>query len=176
MAARETRSNAQPAAGAAALCRDVNDRIRELGTLGDAEPCDFVCECDDIRCLGPVTLTLAAYDAQREGGASVVSHGRERQSDGLVDERPRLLFFFSATSGLTRRVDGFLAQVLQRRANHSTFVIHRIDVDQRPDLVERLRVTELPALVVVTDGRVRARLSKPKGCTQIAAHLAPWLK
>jgi hypothetical protein len=175
MAARETRSNAQPAVGAAALCRDVNDRIRELGALGDAEPCDFVCECDDIRCLGPVPLTLAQYDAQREGGSSVVGHGREND-DGLAVERPRLLFFFSATSGLTRRVDGFLAQVLQRRGNHSTFVLHRIDVDQRPDLVERLRVTELPALVVVTDGRVRARLSKPTGCTQISALLAPWLK
>jgi hypothetical protein len=174
MAARETRRNAQPPVDAAALCRDVNDRIRELGALGDGEPCDFVCECDDIRCLGPVTLTLAEYDAQREGGSSVVGH--ERESDGLVVERPRLLFFFSATSGLTRRVDGFLAQVLQRRANHATFVLHRIDVDQRPDLVERLRVTDLPALVVVTDGRVRARLSKPTGCTQISALLAPWLK
>jgi hypothetical protein len=149
MAAQETRSNAQPPVDAAALCRDVNDRIRELGALGD-------------------------YDAHRQGGASVVGHKRE--SDGLVVERPRLLFFFSATSGLTRRVDGFLAQVLQRRANHETFVLHRIDVDQRPDLVERLRVTELPALVVVTDGRVRARLSKPTGCTQISALLAPWLK
>ena len=35
--------------------------------------------------------------------------------------RPRLIFFTSSLSGQCRRVEGFLAQVLQRRRNHSTF-------------------------------------------------------
>jgi hypothetical protein len=33
---------------------------------------------------------------------------------------PGLLFFHSPTEGSSRRVEGFLAQVLQRRRNHET--------------------------------------------------------
>jgi thioredoxin-like negative regulator of GroEL len=90
--------------------------------------------------------------------------------------RPTLLFFFSPTSGASRRADGFLAQVLQRRANHSTFRIVRVDADERRDLVERLQIIDLPTLVVVVEGRVRARLSRPSGCVEITQLLSPWLK
>lgn len=93
-----------------------------------------------------------------------------------VDARPRLLFFFSPTSGPSRRAEGFLAQVLQRRANHSSFRLVRIDAVQRPDLVERLQVTEIPTLLVVIDGRVRERIVKPSGCTEISKTLSPWLR
>ncbi len=37
-----------------------------------------------------------------------------------VTAKPSLVFFHSASSGRCRRVEGFLAQVLQRRANHDT--------------------------------------------------------
>ena len=90
--------------------------------------------------------------------------------------QPSLLFFFSSTSGSSRRVDGFLAQVLQRRANHSTFKLIRIDGEQRPDLMKRLRVTDLPTLLVFDRGRVRGRLSSHSGSRQITHLLAPWLK
>jgi thioredoxin-like negative regulator of GroEL len=96
--------------------------------------------------------------------------------DSDRDSRPRLLFFFSPTSGPSRRADGFLAQVLQHRANHSSFRLVRIDADQRPDLAERLHVTEIPTLVVVADGRVRARIVKPSGSREIGQRLTPWLK
>jgi hypothetical protein len=42
--------------------------------------------------------------------------------------KPSLLFFFDARSGRSRRVEGFLAQVLQHRRNHDTFHLYRIDV------------------------------------------------
>jgi thioredoxin-like negative regulator of GroEL len=102
----------------------------------------------------------------------------ERQAAARKPEtqRPQLLFFFSPTSGASRRAEGFLAQVLQRNGNHSTFRLVRIDVDRRPDLIERLRVTELPTLLVVSEGRVRARLAKPTGVRPIRALLAPWLR
>jgi thioredoxin-like negative regulator of GroEL len=90
--------------------------------------------------------------------------------------QPSLLFFFSPTSGASRRADGFLAQVLQHRANHSTFRLVRVDAERRPDLVERLRVNEIPTLLVIDEGSVRARLSKPNGCRQISKLLSPWLK
>ena len=101
---------------------------------------------------------------------------RPAATDDRVDTRPRLLFFFSPTSGPSRRTDGFLAQVLQRRANHSSFRLVRINAEQRPDLVERLQVTEIPTLLVLAEGRVRARVVKPSGCTEISKRLAPWLR
>lgn len=95
---------------------------------------------------------------------------------GRLDTRPKLLFFFSPTSGPSRRAEGFVAQVLQRRGNHSSFRLVRIDADQRPDLVERLRITEIPTLVVVAEGRVRARIVKPAGSQEITKRLSPWLR
>jgi thioredoxin-like negative regulator of GroEL len=91
-------------------------------------------------------------------------------------KKPRLLFFFSARSGQSRRVEGFLAQVLQRRGNHGTFQIHRVDADKHADFATRLEVTETPALVIVDDGRIRARATKPVGCREIQELLSPWLR
>ena len=89
---------------------------------------------------------------------------------------PRLVFFHDKRSGKSRRADGFLAQVLQRRGNHQTFVIHRIDVGQRPDLAEKFRVASTPTLLVVEDKKVQARLESPTGCKQIELLLGPWLR
>lgn len=89
--------------------------------------------------------------------------------------QPRLVFFTSPSSGQCRRVEGFLAQVLQRRRNHGTFRVLVVSADERPDLVERFAVTGLPTLVVVEDREVRARLERPRGCKQIEQLLGPWL-
>jgi thioredoxin-like negative regulator of GroEL len=90
-------------------------------------------------------------------------------------DKPLLLFFSSQTSGRCRRTEGFLAQVLQRRQNHETFRVRQIAADDRPDLVERFRVHEIPTLLVVDQRAVRGRLASPKGCEDIQALLAPWL-
>ena len=89
--------------------------------------------------------------------------------------KPRLVFFHSSFSGQCRRVEGFLAQVLQRRRNHGTFQLYRVAKEERPDLVERFAIEEMPTLVVVEGRRVRARLTRPRGCRDIEAFLAPWL-
>jgi thioredoxin-like negative regulator of GroEL len=89
--------------------------------------------------------------------------------------RPQLLFFYSATSGSSRRVEGFLAQVLQRRRNHQSFDLRRIDADRHAELARRFAIDVVPSLVVVENKRVRARLSSPRGCTEISRALAPWL-
>jgi thioredoxin-like negative regulator of GroEL len=86
------------------------------------------------------------------------------------------VFFFSSTSGRARRVEGYLAQVLQRRGNHETFRIVRVDSNSRPDLLERFHVTEAPTLLVIEHGRVCARLAQPTGCAQITRLLSPWLR
>jgi thioredoxin-like negative regulator of GroEL len=90
-------------------------------------------------------------------------------------DKPRLVFFHSSFSGHCRRVEGFLAQVLQRRRNHGTFQIYRVAREERPDLVERFEVDEMPTLVVVEGRKVRGRLTRPRGCRDIEAFLAPWL-
>jgi|SRR5215210_1535301 len=90
--------------------------------------------------------------------------------------KPRLLFFTSSVSGQCRRVEGFLAQVLQRRRNHGTFQVVVVDEGKRPDVVDRFGVTELPTLVVVADHAERGRLERPRGCKEIEELLGPWLR
>lgn len=89
--------------------------------------------------------------------------------------RPRLILFYSPVSGRCRRVEGFLAQVLQRRKNHDTFDLTRVAVDTRPDLAERFLVDEVPTILVVQDRKVRKRIVAPNGCREIEGHLADWL-
>ena len=95
----------------------------------------------------------------------------------LVDRpRPLLLLFESAHSGRCRRVQGFLAQVLQRRHNHDTFRLVRVDVDERPELAKRFGVDRVPAVLVVDEKRVRLRLESPRGCRELEEALRPWLR
>ena len=95
--------------------------------------------------------------------------------DNVVTQRAKLVLFYSPRSGQSRRVDGYLAQVLQRRRNHTTFAIVRVNADAHPDLVTRFKVTKLPTLLVIDENRVRARLSEPHGCVDITRVLRPWL-
>ena len=90
--------------------------------------------------------------------------------------KPRLLFFTSSVSGQCRRVEGFLAQVLQRRRNHGTFRLVTVDEDERPDLVKRFGIGVLPTLVVVEGRSERGRLEQPRGCREIERLLSPWLR
>lgn len=90
--------------------------------------------------------------------------------------RPLLIVFTSRREGRSRRAEGFLAQVLQRRRNHDTFTVRYVAREERPDLLERFRVAETPTIVVVEGKRVRGRLSQPHGCEDIQTFLAPWLR
>ena len=90
--------------------------------------------------------------------------------------KPGLVFFHSALSGASRRAEGFLAQVLQRRRNHATFKLYRVEEEERPDLIDRFGVSVMPTLVVVESKVVRAKLERPRGCRDIESFLAPWLQ
>jgi thioredoxin-like negative regulator of GroEL len=96
-------------------------------------------------------------------------------AQAAATSKPGLVFFHSSLSGNCRRVEGFIAQVLQRRRNHGTFKLYSVAQEERPDLVERFGVSVLPTLVVVEDKIVRARLETPRGCREIERFLAPWL-
>jgi thioredoxin-like negative regulator of GroEL len=90
--------------------------------------------------------------------------------------QPGLIFFSSGSSGICRRVEGFLAQVLQRRANHDTFKLYSVDIDKHPQLAERFKINGVPVLVVIQEKREQARLEKPRGSREIESFLAPWLQ
>ncbi len=98
------------------------------------------------------------------------------RADDQSVRRPMLVFFYSPQSGRCRRVEGFLAQVLQRRRNHDTFDLVRVAVDRRPDLAERFRVDTIPTVVVVEERKVRRRIVAPHGCRELEQELAPWLR
>jgi thioredoxin-like negative regulator of GroEL len=89
-------------------------------------------------------------------------------------ERPRLVFFYSPQSGRCRRVEGFIAQVLQRRRNHDTFELVRVPVDQRPDLAGKFGIDEVPTICVVEGRQLRKRIVVPRGCREL--ELDPWLR
>lgn len=90
--------------------------------------------------------------------------------------KPRLVFFYSPTSGRCRRTEGHLAQALQRRHNHDTFELVRVDVDTNPQLARRFQVTELPTFVVVEGRRAVRRIVSPRGSRELGRELEEWLR
>jgi thioredoxin family protein len=98
-----------------------------------------------------------------------------QQAPAAGAEKPTLCFFYSPRSGPSRRVEAFLAQVLQRRQNHRTFALRRVNCDEHPELAERFQVRALPALVVLESRKIRTRLDGPCGCREIEELLEPWL-
>jgi thioredoxin-like negative regulator of GroEL len=100
----------------------------------------------------------------------------QRQRAETLDPRPRLVLFHSARSGRCGRIEGFLAQVLQRRRNHDTFKLVRVDVDERPDLATRFRIECVPTLAILDGLRVRAKIRDPHGIADLERMLKPWLR
>ena len=90
-------------------------------------------------------------------------------------DRPVLCFFYSPTSGPSRRAEAFLAQVLQRGKKHRAFAVQRVNCDEHPELVERYAVKQIPTLVVIENRRVLGRLEGRCGCREIEQLLEPWL-
>ena len=90
--------------------------------------------------------------------------------------KPGLVFFHSQTSGTCRRIEGYIAQVLQRRRNHATFKYYDVASERRPDLIDRFGIAVIPTLVVLEGKAVSARLERPRGCRDIELFLAPWLQ
>ena len=99
-----------------------------------------------------------------------MAHHRETDA-----RRPTLVYFASRRSGPCRRVQGFMDQVLQSRQNHETFRRRTIDVEEQPELARRFRVSEVPTIIVVDDGRVARRVEGRVGIAQIRSALADWL-
>jgi thioredoxin-like negative regulator of GroEL len=103
------------------------------------------------------------------------SNGKNGKNGQSGDLPPRLVVFHSKRSGHSRRVEGYLSQVLQRRGNHESFQLRFVEISEHPELVEQFKVDAVPTLVVIDDNRVTGRLVSPRGCREIEEALAPWL-
>jgi thioredoxin-like negative regulator of GroEL len=97
-------------------------------------------------------------------------------ADSTRGRRPRLVYFYARTSGPSRRVEGYLSQVLQRRQNHDTFEVVRVGALAHPELVEKFRIRTIPTILVVEANRISARLDGPRGRREIEDLLSPWLR
>jgi thioredoxin 1 len=71
-------------------------------------------------------------------------------------ELPLLLFFTSERSGPGRRMESLLAHLA--RKERSRLRVSRVDVEEQPEIAERLGVSQVPTLVLVFDRKVVARL------------------
>ncbi len=89
------------------------------------------------------------------------------------DERPLLIFFTSRRSGPARRMESLLAHIARRERGRLR--VSKVDVDDRPDLAERFRVGQVPALALVVEQRVVSRLEGRATASQIESMLEPHL-
>ena len=89
------------------------------------------------------------------------------------DSRPLLVFFTSRRSGPARRMESLLAHIA--RKERGALRVKKVDVDDRPDVATRFRVETVPALALVKDKKVVARLegraTAPKIASMIDDHL-----
>jgi thioredoxin 1 len=90
------------------------------------------------------------------------------------DDRPLLVFFWSARSGPARRMESLLAHL--ERKERDRLRVRRVDVDAQPHLASRFEVTVVPTLVLVKDrvvvSRLDGRTSAPKIESMLEPHLA----
>ena len=82
---------------------------------------------------------------------------------------PLLVFFTSRRSGPARRMESLLAHIA--RKERDSLRVDRGDVDERPALAERFRVSEVPSLVLVRGRRVVGRLEGRSTAPEIEALL-----
>jgi thioredoxin-like negative regulator of GroEL len=90
------------------------------------------------------------------------------------DARPLLVFFSSARSGPSRRMESLVAHIARKERGRLRVI--QVDVDQRVDLAKKLAVHDAPALVLVVDRKAVARLdgrvSAPKIEAMLEEHVA----
>jgi thioredoxin-like negative regulator of GroEL len=89
------------------------------------------------------------------------------------DAQPLLVFFTSQRSGPARRMESLLAHIARKERENLS--VKRVDVDERPDLAKRFRISEVPSLALVKGKRVVARLegrsTAPKIESMLQSHI-----
>jgi thioredoxin 1 len=98
-----------------------------------------------------------------------IERGNNAFSGLPKDTRTLLLFFSSARSGPSRRMESLLAHIA-RKERHRLRVL-QVDVDERRDFAEKLGVESAPTLVLVRDKQTLARLEGRASAPRIEAML-----
>ena len=91
----------------------------------------------------------------------------------MIPDAPQLVFFTSRRSGPARRMESLLAHLARKERGRVR--VRRVDVDERPDLARRFRAEQVPALVLVVENRVAARIDGRATAPRIETMLAPYL-
>jgi thioredoxin-like negative regulator of GroEL len=89
------------------------------------------------------------------------------------ESRPLLVFFAAAHSGPARRMESLVAHLA--RKERARLRVTQVDVDAEPELARRFRVTTVPTLALVKDGRLVDRLEGRVSAPRIERMLAPHL-
>ena len=91
----------------------------------------------------------------------------------MHDDSSTLLFFSSARSGPSRRMESLLAHIA-RKERHRLRVV-QVDVDERRDVADKLGVELAPTLVLVRGrsqvARIEGRASAPRIEAMLEEHL-----
>jgi thioredoxin len=99
---------------------------------------------------------------------------RRRQSLAS-DARPLLIFFSSARSGPSRRMESLLAHIARKERQRLRVV--QVDVDERPEVAAKLGVATAPTLVLLGGkrplARIEGRASAPRIEQMLEEHLQP---
>lgn len=90
-----------------------------------------------------------------------------------AENRPLLVFFTSHRSGPARRMESLLAHIA--RKERSRLRVSKVDVDERPEVAERFRVEQVPALALVVGKRVVSRIEGRATAPRIEKMLEPHL-
>ena len=85
-----------------------------------------------------------------------------------------LLFFYSPTSGPSRRMDGLVSWLYVRERQRLR--LRPVNVDVCPEVAERYDVADVPTLVLIKDRGVVARLEGRVTGQQIDDALLPHLR
>jgi thioredoxin 1 len=92
----------------------------------------------------------------------------------VSDELPTVAFFTDPASGPARKMDSIVAHLA--RTQRHTYRVVRIDVTQKPELAERLKVTNVPTLLMIKNkrvvGRLEGRVSAPRIQRMVEEHLS----
>jgi thioredoxin-like negative regulator of GroEL len=86
---------------------------------------------------------------------------------------PLLAFFTDPRSGPARRMDSLLAHLARRERGRLR--LRRVDVEEHPELAQRLQVEVVPTLLLIKGRRVVGRLEGRASAPRIEQMLEPHL-